>query len=72
MLFIVVLIVSIWEVVPKLWFWWCMQRICMASGSMREFGEFCGVFGLSYVIVSTAKWAITCEFGNDPSYGVLL
>ena len=72
MLFIVALIVFIWKVVPKLWFWWCIQIICMASGSMRGFGEFCMVFGSSYVIVSAAKWAITCESGNGPSYGVLL
>ena len=44
----------------------------MASGSMRGFGGFCGVFGSSYVIVSEAKWAITCVSGNGRSYGVLL
>ena len=44
----------------------------MASGSIRGFGEFCGVFGSSYVIVSTTKWTITCESGNGPSYVVLL
>ena len=44
----------------------------MAGGSTRGFGEFCGMFGSSYVIVFAAKWAITCESEYGPSYDVLL
>ena len=69
---IVALIVFIWLVVPKLWFWWCMHSMCMASGSVCGVGVPWGDVGSSYVNVSAAKWAMTCVSGNGLMYGVLL
>ena len=46
--------------------------MCMASGSISGLGVPWGVVGSSYVIVSAAKWAMTCVSGNGPMSGVLL
>ena len=44
--------------------------MCIASGSIRGFFVAWGFIGSSYVIVSAAKWAMTCVSGNGPVYGV--
>jgi len=54
---IVALIVFIWLGVPMVWFWWWIQKMCIASGSVRGLFMFWGVVGSSYVMVSAVKWA---------------
>ena len=44
-------------------------NICIASGFIFSLYNSCGIFGFSYVIISAAKWVITCVSGNDPVYG---
>ena len=43
----------------------------MARGSICGLGEPWGVVGSLYVMVSAAKWVMTCVSGNGPLYGVL-
>lgn len=43
----------------------------MANGSICGVGVSWGVVGSSYVIVSAAKWIMTCEYENGPLYGTL-
>ena len=52
---IVVLIVSNWLGVPMVWFWWWIQRICIANGSIRGLFMFLGFVGSSYMMVSAVK-----------------
>ena len=49
-----------------------MHKICMANGSIRGLRVPWGAVGSSYVIVSAAKWAMTCVSRNGPISGVLL
>ena len=46
--------------------------MCIASSSISGLRVPWGTIGSSYVIVSAAKWAMTCVSGNDPMSGVLL
>ena len=52
--------------------WWT-HSVCMAwpyvLGSVGSYG---GIVGSSYVMVSTLKCAITCEYGKGPSWGLRL
>ena len=43
--------------------------ICIASGSIFSLCSSCGIVGSSYMIVSAAKWVMTCVFGNSPVHG---
>lgn len=47
-----------------------MHRIFMARSFVRGKGVHVGVDGMSYVMVSVAKWAMTCVSGNGPLCGV--
>jgi hypothetical protein len=64
-----VLIVSIWSGVPMLWFWWWIQKMCIANGSIRGLFMFWGVVGSLYVMRSALKWANTCVSGHAPVCG---
>ena len=48
-----------------------MHNNWMASGSVSGLAVPWGVVGSSYVMVSAAKWAMTCVSGNGPLCGVL-
>jgi len=51
-------------------FWWWMQNICSVDGYFLVILSSGGIVGSSYVIVSAAKWAMTCVSGNGPMYGL--
>ena len=44
--------------------------ICIASGSICGLFGSDGIVGSTYLIVTAAKWAITCVSGKGPIYGV--
>ena len=45
--------------VLMLLFWWCTQRILIASGSIRGSVNYGGLVGSSYLVVSTGMLVIT-------------
>ena len=52
---------------------WCMHRVCIARFSiLGSIGNSGGIVGSSYVMVLALKWAITCESGKGPSWGLRL
>ena len=50
--------------------WWWMQNIYMVDGYFLVVLSSKGIVDSSYVIVSAAKWAITCVSWNGPMYGL--
>ena len=50
-------------------FWWWVHNICMVDGSFRVVLSSGGIVGSSYVIVSAAKWAMTCVSVYGPVCG---
>ena len=50
-------------------FWWWIHSICMVDDSFLVILSSGGIVGSSYMIVSAAKWAMTCVSGNGPVCG---
>ena len=67
---IIVLILFIWVGVPMLWFWWCMQYMCIVDVSILGLLLDGGALGSSHLMVSAAKRAITWVSGNGPVSGI--